>query len=204
MVESKTESLNALDWLLIVVLLGSLSGFAWYWYQSSVSLESTQQQFTDKWHNVLVIDMGMDENEVSEAVILKGEDVIILVPLALGEDIIPNHPLDYVGINNLQELGMLGPVSANIFDPQDANFLRMRLLVYSNNGTQKALIPLYQAGIRSISFDREHLLLRAQLHNIDAEQVVGSVILSDGTERAIHLVPVHDAIFAGQATLGTD
>ena len=64
-----------------------------------------------------------------------------------------------------------------------------------------ALIPLYRAGIRAIELYRGRLMLRARLNNIEMRQVVAYVIITDGTQRTIHLVPVHDRLLEGQARL---
>ena len=196
----KFDRLSWLDWLLICLLLVSLAGFGWYWYQSDTKAESLAQGLGKKWHNVLVIDMTLGTDR-TESASVQGEDVILLAPPSLNQVILPVNLLDYVDIQNFQALGMLNAVTTNIFSPQDPAFSSLRLLVYGKKGTDMTLIPLYQAGIRAIELYRGRLVLRNQLNNMEPEQEVGYVIISDGSRRTIHLVPVHDYVLQGPATL---
>lgn len=201
MMSEKSEHLSVLDWLLIVLLLLSLSGFCWYWYQSkSLGSVGIGPEFTAHWSNVLVIDMTTN-SDLSEAAIMRGEDLVLLAPSSLDTPIVPTNLSAYVSIQNLLSLGLLTPLVSNIFTPQDPVFAQLKLLVYDSNGMKASIIPLYRAGIRAIELYRGRLMLRARLNNIETKQVVGYVIVSDGTQRTIHLVPVHDHLLQGPITL---
>lgn len=197
MAEQEQDRLSWLDWLLIGALLLSLLGFAWYWYRSDVTQQNIAQSLSESWTNVMVVDMYATHDN-TEKNILKGGEMVLLSPVNMDDTVNLAHLTSTLSPHNLQTLGLLAPVLMGTFTPQDPAFLALRLLSFSDAGRQMGLTPLYQAGIRAISFYRGRIALRLQLNSIDTEQVLGYVVMSDGSQRLIYLVPMRDRYLQDQ------
>jgi hypothetical protein len=202
MAESKYDRLSWLDWVLIVALLLSLAGFAWYWFRAG-SPQGMEQSLSEPWTNVLAIDLYASQDN-SEKNVLLGQDMVLLAPTDEAGTVGVTNLLSYANVGNLQDIGLLAPVISSEITPQNPMFAQLRLLDYIEKGTKMTLAPLYQAGIRSLTLYRGRILLRLELNNIDTHQVMGYAIMSDGSWRLIYLVPMHNHHFSGQATPAND
>lgn len=198
MSEENQDRLNGFDWLLIGLLMVSLVFFLFYWFESRDSAQAIDETLLHKWTNVFVVDVYADQ-QASQKSVLDGNDMVMLAPTHLDNEVDPNHIAQALSPYNFLNLGLLAPISSALVTPQDFVFNKLYLLSYDKEAM--TLVPLYQAGIRALTFYRGRILLRLELNNIDTHQILGYVIMSDGSQRFIHMVPIEDHYFSGQATL---
>lgn len=204
MTETRNDRLSWFDWAFVSLMVLGLIGFIWYWYQSNYSRANDHSVMNESWSNVLVLDIYA-LNHISEETILEGNAMLLLSPEDSESSIGTMDLATYADTQNFQRADLL----TNIVDPtettpQDPIFSKLRLLLYDAATHERTLVPLYQAGIRALAIYRAPFLLHLRINSTDALQVVGYAVMSDGSQRLLHLVPMGNSHLKGQAVQGSD
>lgn len=200
MTETRQDRLSWLDWIFVCLLLLSLLGFVGYWYETH-SMPQDDNAMADHWVNVLTIDLYSHQKNSQQA-ILQGNDLLLLAPSDSNSSIDPNSVAQAANVQNFQQLGLLTTiVDPTETTPQDPAFAKLRLLVYNPQNGQKMMVPLYQAGVRAIAIYRAPFLLHLHINSTNSQQVIGYVIMLDGSQRLLHLVPFASRYLQGPASL---
>lgn len=199
MTEKRHDRLSVLDWIFVSLLLLSLLGFVGYWYKTNF-MQKNDDALSESWTNVLTIDMYSSQHNNQQSV-LEGNDLVLLAPSADNAQIDPANVAQAANVQNFQQLDLLTTiVDSTETTPQDAVFAQLSLLVFNPQNGQKMMVPLYQAGVRALAIYRAPFLLHIHINSTNSQQVVGYVIMSDGSQRLLHLVPFANHYLQGPVT----
>lgn len=203
MTEKKQDRLSGLDWIFVCLLLLSLLGFVGYWYKTH-SMPQDDNAMAERWVNVLAMDLYSGQKNTQES-ILQGNDLVLLAPSDDHSLIDPNDLPQAANVQNFKPLGLLTTiVDSTETTPQDPVFAKLSLLVYNPKNGQKMMVPLYQAGVRALAIYRAPFLLHLHINSTNNQQVIGYVIMSDGTQRLLHLVPFANRYLQGPVSLASN
>lgn len=199
MTETRHDRLSVLDWIFVSLLLLSLLGFVGYWYKTNF-MQKDDAALSESWANVLTIDMYASQHNNQQSV-LEGNDLVLLAPSADNAQSAPNNVVQAANVQNFQQLDLLTTiVDPTETTPQDPVFAQLSLLVFNPQNGQKTMVPLYQAGVRALAIYRAPFLLHIHINSTNSQQVVGYAIMSDGSQRLLHLVPLATRYLQGPTT----